>query len=288
MTQTVHAKKRFGQNFLQDEAILEQIADAAQLTKDDAVLEIGPGTGALTMRLAARAGSVVAVEIDESLRDVLVPALSSAQAANVTVLFGDILKTDLGALRKKYNNGKPFKVVANLPYYISTPVIMKLLRDEVPPASCTVMLQKEMAERMSASPGGKEYGALSVAVQYYASPGLICEVPPEAFRPRPKVTSRVIRLLPLDVPPVTVKNEEFFFRVVEASFAHRRKTLVNSLGADPVLRLSKEQIADALRKIPAATKSEDRDGHTAFLPVDIRAERLTIGQFALLSDFLYN
>lgn len=306
MEKNVHAKKRFGQNFLTDDAILEQIADAAQLTKDDVVLEIGPGTGALTVRLAARAGKVLAVEIDTSLQDALFHALSSAagtipalrdeppqdapgagtedilRVGNVTVLFTDILKTDLGALRREYSDGRPFKVVANLPYYISTPVIMKLLRNEAAPVSCTVMLQKEMADRMSAAPGNKDYGALTVAVQYYARPEVICEVPPEAFRPRPKVMSRVIRLKPLDAAPVTVKNEDFFFRVVEASFAHRRKTLVNSLSADPVLGLSKQRITDALRRL-----AQEPDACAHAVTEQVRAERLTIGQFALLSDFLY-
>ena len=297
MEHRVHAKKRFGQNFLTDEAILEEIADSAQLTAEDVVLEIGPGTGELTARLAARAKHVVAVEIDESLREALGKTLSSAlkervetraetndaqvsslRCGNVTVLFTDILKTDLAALRREYSDGRACKVVANLPYYISTPVIMKLLQDSVPPLSCTVMVQKELAERMCAAPGGKEYGELSVAVQYYAQPELVCEVPPHAFRPQPKVTSAVIRLIPLDAPCVTVKDPDFFFRVVEASFAHRRKTLVNSLSADPALGISRQRIEATLQEVPA----EGGRG----LPADIRAERLSIAQFACLADDL--
>ncbi|MBR0091969.1 MAG: ribosomal RNA small subunit methyltransferase A, partial [Lachnospiraceae bacterium] len=225
MEKRIHAKKRFGQNFLTDEAILEEIAESAQLTEEDVVLEIGPGTGALTTRLAARAKRVVAVEIDGSLREQLGQTLSACSTGmnpnalqtadgtmhigNVAVLFTDILKTDLAALRAEYNEGKAFKVVANLPYYISTPVILKLLQDAVPPLSCTVMVQKELAERMCAAPGGKEYGTLSVAVQYYATPESVCEVPPHAFRPQPKVTSAVVRLVPLETPPVRVKNPDF-------------------------------------------------------------------------------
>ena len=292
MDKRIHAKKRFGQNFLRDEAILEEIADSAQLTAEDVVLEIGPGTGALTTRLAARAKRVIAVEIDESLRDALGSTLATAagepivrqsadgnlQIGNITVLFADVLKTDLAALRAEYSEGKAFKVVANLPYYISTPVIMKLLQDSVPPASCTVMVQKELAERMCAAPGGKEYGALSVAVQYYAKPEPVCEVPPQAFRPQPKVTSAVVRLVPLEAPPVRVKDRAFFFRVVEASFAHRRKTLVNSLSADAALGISRQGIEEALQIIPTETGTG--------LPADIRAERLSIAQFACLADFL--
>ena len=278
----VHAKKRFGQNFLIDEDITEQIADSACLTREDTVLEIGPGTGALTKRLADRAGRVLAVEIDESLGKTLDETLGAME--HVSVLYQDILKCDLDALRADYNDGRAFKVVANLPYYISTPVIMKLLQDTVPPLSCTVMVQKEMGERMCASPGGKEYGALSVAVQYYARPELICEVPPSAFRPQPKVTSAVIRLVPLESAPVSVKDRDFFFRVTEGAFAHRRKTLVNSLSADASLGLSKERIAEALRAL-AGDGLLSQGGKEA-PPENIRAERLSIEAFAALADRL--
>ena len=278
----VHAKKRFGQNFLIDEDISERIVESACLTAEDTVLEIGPGTGTLTKLLAARAGRVLAVEIDESLGKTLEETLGGME--HVSVLYQDILKCDLDALRADYNDGRAFKVVANLPYYISTPVIMKLLQDTVPPLSCTVMVQKEMGERMCASPGGKEYGALSVAVQYYAKPELICEVPPHAFRPQPKVTSAVIRLVPLETSPVSVKDRDFFFRVTEGAFAHRRKTLVNSLSADASLGLSKERIAEALRAL-AADGLLPRGGKEA-PPENIRAERLSIEAFAALADRL--
>ena len=264
------AKKRFGQNFLTDDAILEEITGACGVTKEDTVLEIGPGKGALTVRLAREAGRVLAVEIDTDMKPLLEQALSGT--TNVSVLWQDILKTDLVKLRETENAGRPFRVVANLPYYISTPVIMKLLQDDVPPVSCTVMVQKELARRMAAAPGNKDYGELSVVVQYYARPETICDVPPSAFSPQPKVDSCVLNLVPLDTPPVAPRDRDFFFRVAKESFAHRRKTLVNSLSTCGDPRLTKDRIADALQK---------KD-----LPADVRAERLTLAQFSDLSDLL--
>lgn len=269
-TQTPHAKKRFGQNFLTDEAILDTIVDACGVTNDDTVLEIGPGHGALTVRLARRARRVIAVEIDTDLRPVLDEALSTCE--NATVLYRDILKTDLKMLRETENSGEPFRVVANLPYYISTPVIMKLLQDAVPPRSCTVMVQKELALRMAAAPGSKDYGELSVVVQYFASPETVCRVPPAAFRPQPKVDSCVLHLVPRKEAPVMPRDRDFFFHVVKEAFAHRRKTLVNSLGACGDPRLSKDAVTKALQK---------KD-----IPADVRAERLSIVQLSELSDLL--
>ena len=271
-----HAKKRFGQNFLQDEQILEEIVASCGAGSGDLVLEIGPGKGVLTMRLAEVAGRIVAVEIDTDLQQDLDAVLSGLQ--NVKVLYQDILKTDLARLREEENAGKPFVVVANLPYYISTPVIMKLLQDEVPPSSCTVMVQKELALRMAASPGGKDYGELSVVAQFYARPEVVCTVPPSAFYPQPKVDSCVLRLVPHDAPPVQPKDRQFFFHVIKEAFAHRRKTLINSLSACGDPRLTKAQIADALKQLPAAG-----DGT---IDENIRAERLTMAQFASLSDLL--
>ena len=264
------AKKRFGQNFLTDETVLDTIIDACGVTGGDTVLEIGPGRGALTVRLARCAKRVIAIEIDTDLKPVLDQVLLPHK--NTRVLYQDVLKTDFAALRDQENNGEPFPVVANLPYYISTPVIMKLLRDDVPPRACTVMVQKELALRMAASPGNKDYGELSVVVQYYASPRTVCDVPPSAFRPQPKVDSCVMNLVPLKTPPVTPEDRDFFFRVVKESFAHRRKTLVNSLSACGDPRLTRERILRAMSK----------NG----IPPDTRAERLSIAQFADLSDDL--
>ena len=270
------AKKRFGQNFLQDEQVLDEIVAACGAGSGDLVLEIGPGKGVLTTRLAEVAGRVVAVEIDTDLRRDLDAALSGLQ--NVKILYQDILKTDLTRLREEENDGKAFVVVANLPYYISTPVIMKLLQDDLPPSSCTVMVQKELALRMAASPGGKDYGELSVVTQFYAQPEVVCTVPPSAFYPQPKVDSCVLRLLPHEAPPVTPKDRQFFFHVVKEAFAHRRKTLINSLSACGDPRLTKSNIADALKQLPATGEGT--------VDESIRAERLTMAQFAALSDLL--
>ena len=269
------AKKSLGQNFLIDEDVLNQIVDSCNPTSDDSVLEIGPGTGVLTKRLAARARKVVAVEIDEDMKPILQSNL--AHIGDVTIYFDDILKVDLGALRETYSGGEAFTVCANLPYYISTPVIMKLLRDPVPPKSCTVMVQKELGSRMAAAPGSKEYGELSIVVQYYAKPEMICIVPPSSFRPAPKVDSVVLRLVPLNHPPVQVRDEDFFFELVSASFAHRRKTLVNSASASGQPRLDKKKLQHALNVL-----------HETYPHIDenIRAERLTLQEFAALSDLL--
>lgn len=274
-------KKRFGQNFLVDEQVLDAITDACGVGDDDVVLEIGPGQGVLTTRLAALARHVIAVEIDTDLRATLDRTLAGTD--NVTILYRDILKTDLDELRQTANEGRPFRVVANLPYYISTPVIMKLLQDEVPPVSCTVMVQKELALRMAASPGNKDYGELSVVVQYYAKPETVCEVPPAAFRPQPKVDSCVLHLVPFDTPPVRPKDRTFFFHVVKEAFAHRRKTLINSLSACGDPRLTKERIAGALYRLPVTESASPDSGR---IGENIRAERLTMEQFAALSDLL--
>ena len=280
---TAHAKKRYGQNFLRDTQVLDEIVAACGAQKDDCVLEIGPGKGALTTRLAAIAGRVIAVEIDTDLKPELDAALE--HLSNVRVLYEDILKTDLRALRETEHGGKPFTVVANLPYYISTPVIVKLLQDPVPPLSCTVMVQKELALRMAAVPGSKDYGELSVVVQYYAHPEVICAVPPSAFYPQPKVDSCVLRLCPLDTPPVHPREPDFFFRVVREAFAHRRKTLVNSLSACGDPRLSREQVTRALQTLPQG-EGTLRLSEARGVDPAIRAERLNIAQFAALSDLL--
>ncbi len=269
------AKKRFGQNFLIDETVIDAIIGSCDVDETDTVLEIGPGTGALTKRLAQKAAKVVAVEIDTSLKDKLEKELSEFD--NIEILFCDILKIDLNELVKTQNNGKPFKVVANLPYYISTPVIMKLLRADIPPLSCTVMVQKELGDRMAASPGGKEYGDLSVTVRYYADPKKIIDVPPNSFIPAPKVDSVVLKLKPKEKAPVNPGDKEFFFKVVEASFAHRRKTLVNSLSSAADIRLEKERIVSALNEL----KEKYPD-----INENIRAEKLSIFEFCDLSDIL--
>ena len=253
-----------------------EIVAACGAGSGDLVLEIGPGKGVLTTRLAEVAGRVVAVEIDTDLRRDLDAALSGLQ--NVKILYQDILKADLTRLREEENDGKAFVVVANLPYYISTPVIMKLLQDDVPPSSCTVMVQKELALRMAASPGGKDYGELSVVTQFYAHPEVICTVPPSAFYPQPKVDSCVLRLLPHETPPVTPKDRPFFFHVIKEAFAHRRKTLINSLSACGDPRLTKAKIADMLNHLPVAGEGTVNE--------NVRAEQLTMAQFAALSDLL--
>ena len=272
----IHAKKKFGQNFLINAAIVDGIIEAAGITAEDCVLEIGPGIGTMSQRLSQEAGRLVCVEIDESLRPILNDTLEGYD--NITILWQDILKTDLARLREEENGGKPFLVVANLPYYISTPVIMKLLQDAVPPRACTVMVQKELALRMAASPGSKDYGELSVVTGFFAAPEIVCTVPPSAFFPQPKVDSCVIRLVPRDVPPVVPRDRNFFFRVVKEAFAHRRKTLINSLSVCGDTRFSKERVAQALRCLPS--------GEGTGVEENIRAERLTMEQFAMLSDAL--
>ena len=233
-------QKKFGQNFLIDTGILEEIIEAAQITKDDFVLEIGPGIGTMTQYLCEAARAVVAVEIDTNLIPILKDTL--AEYNNVDVLNEDILKVNISKLAEEKNNGKPIKVVANLPYYITTPIIMGLFESHVPINSITIMVQKEVADRMQEGPGSKEYGALSLAVQYYAKPEIVVNVPPSCFMPQPKVGSAVIRLTRHSEPPVTVKSEKLLFQVIRASFNQRRKTLANGLANYGAFGLPKEEL----------------------------------------------
>lgn len=263
-------QKKYGQNFLIDAHVLDKIIDAAEIGPDDFVLEIGPGIGTLTQYLAESAREVTAVEIDSHLIPILEETLQDYD--NVTVLNEDILKVDIAELARQKNKGKPIKVVANLPYYITTPIIMGLFESHVPIDNITVMVQKEVAERMQVGTGTKDYGALSLAVQYYAKPYLAANVPPNCFIPRPKVGSAVIRLTKYQEPPVQVKDERLMFRLIRASFNQRRKTLQNSLSNSPELNITKAQTAEALEKMG--------------LPAAVRGEKLTLEQFARLSDLL--
>ena len=264
-------QKKFGQNFLIDPRVLDKIIAAAEITKDDFVLEIGPGIGTMTQYLAEAAREVTAVEIDRNLIPILQETL--AEYDNVTVINEDVLKVDIAALAQEKNGGRPIKVVANLPYYITTPIIMGLFESGVPLASVTVMVQKEVALRMQAGPGTKDYGALSLAVQYYASPYLAANVPPNCFMPRPNVGSAVIRLTRYEKPPVQVQDEKLMFRLIRASFNQRRKTLVNGLKNSPELSYTKEEILEALQ----------RTG----LSENVRGEALTLEQFAALADVFF-
>lgn len=263
-------QKKFGQNFLIDTHVLEKIISAAGITKDDCVLEIGPGIGTMTQYLAENAGHVVAVEIDRNLIPILKETL--ADYDNVTVINEDILRVDIKALAEEYNGGKPIKVVANLPYYITTPIIMGLFESGVPIDNITVMVQKEVADRMKEGPGSKDYGALSLAVQYYAEPEIVANVPPNCFIPRPNVGSAVIRLTRHKEMPVEVKDPALMFKIIRASFNQRRKTLQNGLGNAPELPYTKEQIAAAIAEMG--------------LTPTIRGETLSLAQFAQLSDIL--
>lgn len=263
-------QKKFGQNFLIDAHVLEKIISAAGITKDDCVLEIGPGIGTMTQYLAENAGHVVAVEIDRNLIPILKETL--ADYDNVTVINEDILRVDIKALAEEYNGGKPIKVVANLPYYITTPIIMGLFESGVPLDNITVMVQKEVADRMKEGPGSKDYGALSLAVQYYAEPEIVANVPPNCFIPRPNVGSAVIRLTRHKEMPVEVKDPALMFKIIRASFNQRRKTLQNGLGNAPELPYTKEQIAAAIAEMG--------------LTPTIRGEALSLAQFAQLSDIL--
>ena len=263
-------QKKFGQNFLIDTHVLEKIISAAGITKNDCVLEIGPGIGAMTQYLAENAGHVVAVEIDRNLIPILKETL--ADYDNVTVINEDILRVDIKALAEEYNGGKPIKVVANLPYYITTPIIMGLFESGVPIDNITVMVQKEVADRMKEGPGSKDYGALSLAVQYYAEPEIVANVPPNCFIPRPNVGSAVIRLTRHKEMPVEVKDPALMFKIIRASFNQRRKTLQNGLGNAPELPYTKEQIAAAIAEMG--------------LTPTIRGEALSLAQFAQLSDIL--
>ena len=263
-------QKKFGQNFLIDAHVLEKIISAAGITKNDCVLEIGPGIGTMTQYLAENAGHVVAVEIDRNLIPILKETL--ADYDNVTVINEDILRVDIKTLAEEYNGGKPIKVVANLPYYITTPIIMGLFESGVPIDNITVMVQKEVADRMKEGPGSKDYGALSLAVQYYAEPEIVANVPPNCFIPRPNVGSAVIRLTRHKEMPVEVKDPALMFKIIRASFNQRRKTLQNGLGNASELPYTKEQIAAAIAEMG--------------LTPTIRGEALSLAQFAQLSDIL--
>lgn len=263
-------QKKFGQNFLIDPRVLEKIIRAAEITQEDFVLEIGPGIGTMTQYLCENAREVAAVEIDRNLIPILADTLSAYE--NVEVLNEDILKVDINRLAQEKNQGRPIKVVANLPYYITTPIIMGLFESHVPVDSITIMVQKEVAERMQAGPGTKDYGALSLAVRYYARPEIVANVPPNCFIPRPKVGSAVIRLTRHRENPVQVRDESLMFRMIRASFNQRRKTLVNGLNNGAELNLEKQQIVNALG--------------TMGLAPDIRGEALTLEQFAALSNLL--
>ena len=264
-------QKKFGQNFLIDENVVEKIVRDAGVTKDDFVLEIGPGIGTMTQILCENAREVVAVEID----DKLIPILTEDTLSwydNVTVIHEDILKLDIVKLANERNGGKPIKVVANLPYYITTPIIMGLFESHVPLDSITIMVQKEVADRMQVGPGTKDYGALSLAVQYYAKPQILLNVPASCFMPRPNVDSAVIQLTRYEKPPVEVADEHLMFRLIRASFNQRRKTMTNSVGNSPELSVFKEQMAAALEKCG--------------LSATVRGEALTLAQFAELANVL--
>ena len=262
-------QKKFGQNFLIDTHVLDKIISAAGITGDDCVLEIGPGIGTMTQYLAEHAGKVVAVEIDTNLLPILDETLKGY--SNVTVINNDILKLDMNKLVDEYNDGRPIKVVANLPYYITTPIIMGLFESNVPIDNITVMVQKEVADRMQVGPGSKDYGALSLAVQYYAKPYIVANVPPNCFIPRPNVGSAVIRLTRYQEPPVQVDEPGVMFRLIRASFNQRRKTLQNGLNNSPEVPYTKEQIAAAIESLG--------------VPASVRGEALTLEQFACLANY---
>lgn len=265
-----HFQKKFGQNFLIDTHVLDKIISAADITKEDMVIEIGPGIGTMTQYLAEAAREVIAIEIDRELIPIMEETL--ADYSNVSVINADILKLDLAKLVEERNQGRPVKVAANLPYYITTPIIMQLFESHVPIKNVTVMVQKEVARRMQAGPGTKEYGALSLAVQYYASPYIVANVPPNCFMPRPSVGSAVIRLDRYETPPVNVNNERLMFRLIRASFNQRRKTLVNGLVNAEGLDFTKTEVLAAIKEMS--------------LDAAIRGETLTLLQFAELSNIL--
>ena len=262
-------QKRFGQNFLIDTHVLEKIVDEAGIDEDDCVLEIGPGIGTMTQYLCERAGRVIAVEIDKALIPILNDTLSSY--SNVEIINEDILKVDITNLCNKYNNGRPIKVVANLPYYITTPIIMGLFESGCPLESITIMVQKEVADRMKCGPGSKDYGALSLAVQFYSNPEIVANVSPESFIPKPGVGSAVIRLTRYPKPPVEVDDEKYMFKLIRAAFNMRRKTMVNSLMSGN-LGLTKDEILSAIDKLN--------------LSPQVRGEALTLNEFAALSNIL--
>lgn len=263
-------QKKYGQNFLIDEHVLNKIIAAAELNKDDYVIEIGPGIGTMTERMAPECRHVTAIEIDKELIPILSETLSGFD--NVDIINEDVLKVDLNKLIAERNDNKPVKVVANLPYYITTPIIMSLLENKIPIDTITVMVQKEVADRMMVGPGTKDYGALSLAVQYYAKPYIVANVPMNCFIPRPNVASAVIRLTCHKEPPVTVKDEKLMFNLIRASFNQRRKTLINGISNFSGLSFTKEQVAMALNSIG--------------LSENIRGEALDLEKFAKLSDAL--
>lgn len=263
-------QKKYGQNFLIDPHVLDKIIDSASITKDDFVLEIGPGIGTMTQYLAQAAGKVVAVEIDKALIPILEDTLEGYD--NVRVMNADILKVDIAKLAAEENHNRPLKVVANLPYYITTPIIMGLFEGHVPIESITVMVQKEVADRMQVGPGTKDYGALSLAVQYYAKPYIVANVPPNCFMPRPKVGSAVIRLDRHNEAPVQVQDETLLFKIIRASFNQRRKTLANGLNNSPEIHLPKEVITNAIEKLGKGAS--------------IRGEALTLQEFAILTNLI--
>lgn len=263
-----HFQKKFGQNFLVDAHVLGKIVEAADVGEDDFVLEIGPGIGTMTQYLCERARQVLAVEIDKNLIPVLKETLSPY--SNVEIIQGDILRQDIAEIAEKYNGGKPIKVVANLPYYITTPIIMSLFESRVPLENVTVMVQKEVADRMKAMPGTKDYGALSLAVQYFAEPYLAANVPPNCFIPRPRVGSAVIRLTARTEPPVSVEDEKLMFRLIRASFNQRRKTLQNAIANSGELPYSKEETGRVIQE--------------AGLAPSVRGEKLGLAEFAALAD----
>ena len=264
-------QKKFGQNFLIDTHVLDKIISAAHITKEDMVLEIGPGIGTMTQYLAEAAGKVIAVEIDKNLIPILSDTLSEYQ--NVRIINEDVLKLNLRKLADEENGGKAIKVVANLPYYITTPIIMGLFENHVPVESITVMVQKEVADRMQTGPGSKDYGALSLAVQYYAEPYIVANVPPNCFMPRPKVGSAVIRLTRHKEPPVEVKDEKLMFDIIRASFNQRRKTLANGLNNSDKITCSKEIITEAIEKLGKGPS--------------VRGEALSLQEFASLSNDIF-
>lgn len=263
-------QKKFGQNFLIDTHVLDKIIESAHITKEDFVLEIGPGIGTMTQYLCERARKVIAVEIDKNLIPILEDTLS--EYSNIEILQNDILKLDIAGFVREKNGGMPIKVAANLPYYITTPIIMELFESHAPIDSITIMVQKEVADRMQALPGGKDYGALSLAVQYYAKPEIVANVPPNCFMPRPKVGSAVIRLTRHKTPPVHVENEKLMFQVIRASFNQRRKTLANGLNNSGEIHLGKEMIQECIESLGVSPA--------------VRGETLTLEQFAMLSNMV--
>ncbi|MCR4904383.1 MAG: 16S rRNA (adenine(1518)-N(6)/adenine(1519)-N(6))-dimethyltransferase RsmA [Butyrivibrio sp.] len=261
-------QKKFGQNFLIDSNVLEGIVEASGITKDDCVLEIGPGIGTMTQYLAENAREVVSIEIDKALIPILKDTLSEYN--NVTIINNDVLKTDIEEIVREHNGGKPVKVVANLPYYITTPIIMRLFEEHLPIDSITVMVQKEVADRMETGPGSKDYGALSLAVQYYAKPSTVMVVPPSSFIPQPGVSSEIIHLECYKELPVTASDEELMFRIIRAAFNQRRKTMLNSVSS--LGEFSKADIQSALEKMGLSST--------------VRGEALSLEEFAAFSDLL--